>query len=195
MRSKKEITILNSKYDGILSEIVQIHNITKHFILLGEEISLDFNTYLQPVKEFRDSYDHFLRIVKHILLQDKTQNADDYTYNQLDKMLGHEYRAFFDVADYFSILCRDNINNIIKRSDLNYQELCVAYCDYDKSMDLLNKSISEITAIRNGKDISGNISDFVNRYQKVLLNLYEINKSLEHSLIGYAKQRTQDITD
>jgi len=47
---------LFKKFEKEIKEIVVIHNFTKHYILLGEELSDDFETYLQPVKEFRDAY-------------------------------------------------------------------------------------------------------------------------------------------
>ena len=63
--------ILNGKYDSTLKEIVLLHTITKRYILLGEETDVNFHSYLQPIKEFRDSYVHILRIFKGLLFMEK----------------------------------------------------------------------------------------------------------------------------
>ena len=41
------------------------------------------------------------------------ENPEEYVEKNLDKALGHEYRAFFDTADWFSIQLRQKITNIL----------------------------------------------------------------------------------
>lgn len=54
------------RFEKEIKEIVVIHNFTKHYILLGEELSEDFETYLQPIKEFRDAYEHIVRVFLNV---------------------------------------------------------------------------------------------------------------------------------
>ena len=43
-------------------EISQVHMYTKHYLLISEEISEEGVTFLQPLKEHRDAYDHLVRV-------------------------------------------------------------------------------------------------------------------------------------
>ncbi len=153
-------------------EITIIHNFTKHYIIFGEELSDDFETYLQPVKEFRDAYEHIMRIF--IKCTDSSINSgnaktEDYIKKNLSKALGHEYRAFFDVADWFSIICRKKIYEIVK--GYTYEQLCEIYPNYTKMKSRLYEISTEIAQIRDKKDISNNIYEEVNAYQYALVEL------------------------
>ena len=83
--------------------------------------------------------------------------------------MGHEYRAFFDVADWFSIICRKRIYDIVK--DYTYEQLCERYPGYQEMKNRLYEISEEIATIRDKKDISGNIYDEVNHYQYALVEL------------------------
>lgn len=160
------------KFEKEIQEIVIIHNCTQHYILLGEELSDNFESYLQPIKEFRDAYEHLIRIFSQCLgLTAKTEDysKEDYIRNNLSKALGHEYRAFFDVADWFAIICRRQIYQIVK--SYNYQKLCSIYPKYPIMKRRLYEISEEIANIREAKDISGNIVEQVNRYQYQLVEL------------------------
>lgn len=160
------------KYEKEIKEIVVVHNFTKHYILLGEEISDDFETYLQPVKEFRDAYEHIIRVfTKCTGLNNDLGNMkkEEYVQKNLAKALGHEYRAFFDVADWFSIICRKRIYEIVK--GYTYEQLCDIYPKYPEMKSRLYVISEEIAAIRDKKDISSNIFEEVNRYQYALVEL------------------------
>lgn len=168
------------KYDDKIKEISMIHNITKHYILLGEEISSNFETYLQPVKEFRDAYEHIIRTFTKISglgsIQDKHISLDEYVQNNLDKALGHEYRAFFDVADWFSIICRKNIYDIVHK--YSNKELCDVFPEYPNLKSNIIKISENIAKIREDKDIAPNIINEVNQYQYALVYLYSNYKKL-----------------
>lgn len=167
--------ILNSKYDAKLKEIVQLHNITKHYIMLGEEIDNKFYTFLQPVKEFRDSYDHILRIFKSILFNEE-KSDDEYISKQLSKALGHEYRAFFDVGDWLTIVCRDISIKSIKNSKNDVSDL---KDDFNFIIDS-NKKIAEL---RERKDIHKKIQDVVNDYQNIMTKLYESTVKIQKATL------------
>lgn len=165
-------------FEKEISEIVIIHNFTKHYILLGEEIADDFKTYLQPVKEFRDAYEHIVRIfTKCVGIEDVSESSkEDYIRSNLSKALGHEYRAFFDVADWFSIICRKNIHELVK--DHSYEEIILKCPEYPRIKERIFEIAQEITNIRERKDISYNIFEEVNRYQRVLVELLDYHRKL-----------------
>lgn len=160
------------KFQKEIKEIVVIHNFTKHYILLGEELSDDFETYLQPVKEFRDAYEHIVRVFAKCTGLSGTSNGvnkDEYVQKNLSKALGHEYRAFFDVADWFSIICRKRIYDIVQ--GYTYEQICNKYPKYPEMKNRLYTISEEIATIRDSKDISNNIFEEVNHYQYALVEL------------------------
>lgn len=160
-----------------IEEIVRIHNCTKHYIILGEEISPDFETYLQPIKEFRDAYEHLIRcIAVEYDIADLDNDKNNYILNNLDKTLGHEYRAFFDTADWFCVICRDNINNIV--SKYTYEEICLKYTKYPEVKKRIFDISLKIADIRSDKDISSDIIDKVNEYQYIMKELLSYYRDL-----------------
>ena len=88
-------------------------------------------TYIQPMKEQKDAYEHLIWAytkmydVKNIasnLDEGENDNTPKNTKNQpsqepivqyvlsnLDKAIGHEFRAFYDTMDYLTIIIRDII--------------------------------------------------------------------------------------
>ena len=58
--------------------ICQIYFLTKHYLLLAEELSDDFDTFLQPVKEHRDAFDHVARVYGYKFLQNDIKDIDTY---------------------------------------------------------------------------------------------------------------------
>mgnify|MGYP003413862528 FL=1 len=62
--------------------ICQIYFLTKHYLLLAEELSDDFDTFLQPVKEHRDAFDHVARVYGYKFLQN---DIKDIVYDRFYK--------------------------------------------------------------------------------------------------------------
>ena len=77
-------------------KICILHNITKKYLLLTEEICETGQLFLQPLKEHRDAYDHIIRTFSIDIKQlPENFNRQDYVLKNLNKAYGHEYRAFF----------------------------------------------------------------------------------------------------
>lgn len=161
-----------------IKEIICIHNYTKHYILLGEELDENFETYLQPIKEFRDAYEHIIRIFTWIIEKDEESGIQQRQYisNNLNSVLSHEYRAFFDTADWFTIICRKKIYDIV--GEYSFEEVCKKYPEYPDLKAKLLCISEKIADIREKKDISHNIYEEVNRYQYVMVGLLELYRKL-----------------
>lgn len=84
--------------------ICKIYFLTKHYLLLSEELSEDFDTFLQPIKEHRDAFDHIARVYGYKMLDRKVDNIEKYREDNMKKAVGHAYRAFFDTADWLSYI-------------------------------------------------------------------------------------------
>ena len=109
-----------------LTEMSQVHMYTKHYLLIAEELSEEGVAFLQPLKEHRDAYDHISRIFSLSLKDGNNEERDDEAYilDNVRKAFGHEYRAFFDMADWFTYICRkyirEELSSKIKKK--KYQE-------------------------------------------------------------------------
>lgn len=162
---------ISKKFDEQIKEIVLLHNVTKHYIILGEETDENFNSYLQPIKEFRDSYDHLLRIFRNVLFDGK--NIDEaYIEKQFSKALGHEYRAFFDVGDWFTIVCRKAAYEAIANKQKSMKQIREYFPEYKEKVDVIVSAGNRIAAIRNAKDVGGKITKLVDEYQKVMNDVH-----------------------
>lgn len=175
------MSLINNKCDAKIKEIVLLHNITKHFILLGEETDTNFNSYIQPIKEFRDSHDHMLRAFKCILFDNKDE---EYAEKQLSKALEHEYRAFFDVADWFSIICRSASQEAMKGKSYCIDKIIAQNDKYLEYAKFLNGISVEIAQMREAKDVGGDIAKTVNDYKELLVKLHEATRYIQNATLN-----------
>lgn len=149
--------------------ICEIYFLTKHYILKAEEISLKLETFLQPVKEHRDAFDHIARVYGYELMDKNVENPDSYRTENLKKALGHVYRAFFDTADWLSYECRKQIRETL--AQIPPDEINSKYPEYNEAKECLNSIPFEIANIRANKDIGntpGELVSVVQQYKEKL---------------------------
>lgn len=159
--------------------ICQIYFLTKHYLLLAEELSDDFDTFLQPVKEHRDAFDHVARVYGYKFLQNDIKDIDTYRNENMNKAVGHAYRAFFDTADWLSYICRQKIRQLL--TGKTYDEIVSKYPDYPQVKKLLLEAATSIAKIRENKDISDNVNELakeVNQYKTLLDRLLDAYQAI-----------------
>lgn len=159
-------------YAEYWENICQIYFLTKHYLILAEEISDEFDTFLQPVKEHRDAFDHLARVYGYKFLQAEIKDKDAYCVANMRKAVGHAYRAFFDTADWLSYICRKKIRTLI--SGKSYEDIVKVYPNYDQLKKMLQEVPLAIAEIRKNKDVSDDVSELVkevNDYRKILDDL------------------------
>ena len=169
----------NTRIDNCWRDICTIHLLTKHYLLLAESLSIKSETFLQPMKEHRDAYDHIIRVYAAKLGLKEASN-DQYVLSNMNKALGHEYRAFFDTADWLTIIIKEQIISKleeIKKEDL-YQLLQNSDLNYNDFKQTLIKLPSDITQIRERKDISNLSTDVVHSYKELLDKLIKYYEDL-----------------
>lgn len=174
-----------SSFERDWKNICKIHLFTKHFILLAEELSLDGNTFFQPLKEHRDAYDHIVRVYAVKMGLKEVPNAGNYIQENMSKALGHEYRAFFDAVDWFSIVLREKVNSVLEGK--NFEDIRSRYSTYPEFKKMLIELPKEIADLREGKDIGNNMDlsmfDKIESYTKLLDSLTEKYMELAKALI------------
>lgn len=157
------------KFEEYWLDICKIHLFTKHYSLLAEELAPDGEIFLQPLKEHRDAYDHVIRVYATKNHLNEVSDTDEYMQKNMSKALGHEYRAFFDTADWLTLICRERINQLLQgqtRADIEAR-----YPDYKELKKMLLDLPAEITQLREKKDIGKDTTAALNevdQYVKIL---------------------------
>lgn len=156
-------------FEDYWNEICKIHLFTKHYLLIAEELSVEGDLFLQPLKEHRDAYDHIIRVYATKIGLNNPTNSDIYMKKNMSKALGHEYRAFFDMADWFTLICRERTNKLLANiSRIKIDEL---YPEYKQLKRMLLELPEEIANLRENKDIGKNDGSLlveVDNYVKIL---------------------------
>lgn len=178
------INSLNDEERKYIDVMSKIHVYTKKYLLLAEESAEAGECFLQPLKEHRDAYEHLMRCYIADIENDGS-NEDElsqYIGNNLSKALGHEYRAFFDTADWFTYILRrwiriklsDEGEYICKNKILNYAEI----------KSFINELPYKIAKLRGNKDI-GNVQENddgllpeINEYIKIMDKLIKIKREI-----------------
>ncbi len=166
------ILYVKTEEERLIIRIFELHQITKTYYLKCEEYSEDLDSILQPIKEFRDAYDHFIRYLN-------PNESSEYKIKNLDKALGHEYRAFFDTMDYFCLVMRERIYKL--KSGFSTKELEERIPNYCKYQQRLLICCSDIADLRKKKDIM-RVETTVEEYQRVALELEQICNYICHYL-------------
>jgi hypothetical protein len=173
------------------TSIVKIHNMTKILVIRAEEIDPQHEFYFPIIIQQRDAMDHIMRAAYASFDPERIKKSHpeisdikDYTKRQIDKALGHMYRAFFDAADWLSILYRERIRDVM--SNYSSKTIYSVLPTYnEKIVPRIEEITSNIVAIRNSKDIGRNseLVDGVDRYatqiEELSQFLYEILNSLK----------------
>lgn len=174
-------TLKKKNISHYLLEMSQVHMYTKHYLLIAEELSEEGVTFLQPLKEHRDAYDHISRVFALAIKEDNAKfDVDEYILDNIKKAYGHEYRAFFDMADWLTYICRkyirEELSNKTKRK--KYQE----QYDFIKTKEFINKLPYYIADLREKKDVSREqpILQEVIEYKKVMDSLLEIYQQVQN---------------
>lgn len=167
------------KYAIYWDSICEIYFLTKHYLLIGEELSEDFDTIIQPVKEHRDAFDHITRVYGLKFLQDDIPDKEAYRISNMKKAVGHAYRAFFDTADFLTYVCRKKIRELLNSRD--YEEIVKHYPNYPNVKQMLIDVPFKIAEIRKNKDVSVDdraLIDEIEEYRKILDELLSAYKAV-----------------
>ncbi|MFZ3116087.1 MAG: hypothetical protein WA133_02665 [Syntrophales bacterium] len=177
------------------SKLIEIHNHAKSVFLLAEEFDPESKDFIQPAMELRHGLEHIIRAQAAILdiNSGESHKDPDYIEHSFDKAIGHEYRAFFDAADWLSVSIR---KRIIETLDV-YSHKCIAAVIpeyYPKLRPSVDQCCREIAKIRGAKDVARN-SDIevivgksneaiaeVGRYRKVISDLLDIDEKIHDSI-------------
>lgn len=163
-------------HEDFWKKIVQIHGHAKALTLRAEELDPKQEIFFPSIIQQRDGHDHVMRAKAAKLglksFEDEP-SKEAYVVSNLDKALGHEYRAFFDIADWLAILYQKINTALCRYSSEAIDAVLPRY--YTEIVPKVEKLHREIAAIRNKKDIgSGDgVLEQVQEYRELLDGLDE----------------------
>ena len=164
----------NDKLKYYWEIISTIHNITKELYIISEEYSDELSSFIQPIKELKDAYEHIVRANSNMYSNEADEN---YIITNMEKAIGHEYRAFFDTSDFLCIILRGKINDILK--NYTYQQIISVWSDYKDVRNKILQITEKIISVRLKKDIgtSQKMYELVKEYESIvkeLINYYKV---------------------
>lgn len=134
------------------TQIVTIHNYVKALTLRAEELNPKGEFYFPSVVEERDAFEHVIR-AKGVELGLWDPPAPSYGADSLGRALAHEYRAFFDIADWLAILYREKISAVVAAHSVDcLRDVIPEY--YSDIRPELEAACQQIATVRSEKDIA-----------------------------------------
>jgi hypothetical protein len=100
-------TLQDQRWDRMLT----LYEKCKALMILAEETDPQASTFLQPTVELRHALEHIMRSVAAKRQQGEMQ--DEVALRHLDKAFGHIARAFFDVADWMTVVLRERLMRLL----------------------------------------------------------------------------------
>lgn len=121
----------------ILKDICNLHNISKEYLIRCE--TLAGKTLIQPIKEYRDAYDHLLKTF--FLRED-----DESLTKNLNSAYSHEFRAFMDTLDIYCLTLLNKINELNQNNSMEY--IKEKYSSYASMVKYLFEARDTIVRLR-----------------------------------------------
>ncbi len=181
----------------LLRRLVVLHNKTKSISIAAEELG-DQSTDFQTVKEHRDAYEHIMRIYAaelDIVQPPDGLTKDQYSDKSLDKALGHEFRAFYDASDLYSIRVKAEIYNILNPFTVDCIRTAIPNY-FSEIKPKFYEIIKLIGKMRENKDIINDItSTEIDKYIGFIEELENIFQTIKRALPSMKEFRGKEIWD
>ncbi len=180
--------------DQYWERIFYVHLKTKELYILAEEYGSELKTFYLPINSLKDAYENIIHICANDYMA-RTGNSpsnSSYVMDNLRAALGNECKAFFDTADFLSILLRKKINE--RLSGFTYPQIASVWDEYnDVRMELIRVN-QEIADIRNKKSDSNDyyIDEDVESYYNETKKLMQWYVYVEEKIYPKLEQRFND---
>ncbi len=165
-------------FDDFWTNYSFIHNATKTLYILSEEYDDELSSFIQPIKEQKDSLEHIVRAYsRYTDISDSISQEDKkYIMQNLDKAIGHSFRAFFDCADVLSIILREKLS--LELSKFSYARIIEVWPEYENHRKVLVEMPKKIAKLRTTKDVA-------NSNETIIKMVKEYRENIDKLLVIY----------
>lgn len=160
---------LINKEQEIKKNLLSVYDEAKNLFIDAEELFPEMKLFAAPTLEHRDALEHIIRYIN--LMQNNNLKE---AVEEIDKALGHELRAYFDIADYVSILIRDNMRKTLCK--YSQKRIHKKWDKYEEVKVFLFSFSEDIASVRKKK--IGKVQ-VVEEYKTKLDNALEYYKEFE----------------
>lgn len=161
-----------------LTKLTEKYIKAKSLILYCEEIDENSSANLQIIKELRDAFDHTM-----VVLANKMGlTGNSYIIINLEKAIGHVYRAAFDALDGSVISLKNSITTELEGYEIEtIKEVIPNYFEIKKDINAISEKIAEH---RTTKDTSKTTDELFDKYVEDLEDL----KNIYDSILNYGPE-------
>lgn len=147
-----------------LKYLADLYTQAKSLVLYSEEVDPDSRSNIQVIKELRDAFDHLMRVVAARLSDTPPpgSNQADYCDKNLEKAVGHVYRAAFDALDGTMLSVKEKVVEVLEGYPLSVVTEVIP--DYWAKKTRLNQLTANVAENRASKDVGGNLASTFDRY-------------------------------
>jgi hypothetical protein len=153
----------------------------KALILYSEEIDPDSRSNLQTIKELRDAFDHLMRVVSFHLAPDEAADRayDGYCQKNVQKAIGHVYRAAFDALDGTVLSLRERVSDALEGYATDVIKTVIPeYWDIKIELNRLTNAVAEH---RGRKDVGRDVGKTFDSYVEDIEKLKQFHERLLHA--------------
>jgi len=174
-------------------QLVEIHTRAKGMLLKAEEIDPNRTFFVASMVQQRDALDHIIRAasVEHGVVT--KEDDEQYIHFHTGKALSHLYRAFFDVADWLSILYRTQIAEAVKLYTTDAVRTALPEY-YSKIRPRVTKICGNIAAVRTRKDIGNDATELIEdvyTYTNLVAELADFSEEVQNAVPAMDEHQSQ----
>ncbi len=181
--------------DEYWERIFYVHLKTKELYILAEEYGSELKTFFLPINSLKNAYENIIHVCANEYMARTGNGAlnEKYMMDNLRSALGNEIKAFFDTADFLSILLRKKISECL--NGFTYPQIASVWDEYNDVRLQLIKINQEIADIRNHKSQSSEyyIDEDVEKYYNETKKLLGWYIHVEEKVYPKLEQRFNDI--
>lgn len=181
--------------DEYWERIFYVHLKTKELYLLAEEYGSELKTFYLPVNSLVKAYENVIHVCAndYMARTGSGKSNEKYVTDNLRNALGNECKAFFDTADFLSILLRKKIGECL--NGFTYPQIASVWDEYNDVRTRLIKTSREIANIRNHKSDNNDyyIDEDVEKYYNETKNLFDWYIYVEEKVYPKLEERFNDI--
>jgi hypothetical protein len=154
-----------------LGDIAKLYAQTKRLILTAEELDPELRSCIPIIKELRDAFDHLMRYVSDYFTENP--KGPEYQDAQLDKALGHVFRASYDAMDSLAILLKLRLHKAMTTH--SHEAITVVFPEYFNTHIVKLREIdNKVIESRRFKDVGGYTPEHLDEYLNFLDQLQKI---------------------